>query len=215
MCTDVGMKPSSANSPKLFLASASPRRQELLTQIGVEFTVAPQNIDESPLVNETPRSLVCRLSREKAVACLQQRGDDAVIALGSDTIVVHDSKVMGQPANRQDAMEMLLRLSDSQHQVLTAVTLASDSLIETRLSTTRVQFRPITLAEAEAYWDTGEPRDKAGGYAIQGHAAVFVEYIEGSYSGVMGLPLFETAQLLQQFGLPCWHQSQKLEKHPG
>ena len=125
--------------------------------------------------------------------------------MGSDTIVVHGDTIMGQPRNREEATGMLEALSGSQHQVLTAVTLARGSESRTCLSATRVSFRPLAAKEIQAYWETGEPMGKAGAYAIQGYAAVFVESIEGSYSGVMGLPLFETAQLLADFGIPCWH----------
>ena len=172
--------------------------------------MAAQDIDETPRANETPEQMVCRLSREKAMVCLQQAGDDELVVLGSDTVVVHGSQIMGQPENKQQALQMLQTLSGSRHLVLTAVTVANLSHSETVLSTTGVKFRPISPIEAQTYWETGEPRGKAGSYAIQGYGAVFVEFIEGSYSGVMGLPLFETAQLLQQFGLPCWQAMDSL-----
>ena len=193
--------------PKLILASASPRRQELLAQIGVRYQLAPQNIDESPRAGETPLELVQRLAEEKARAALAQNTEPDIVVLGSDTIVVHDAEILGKPSNRQDALRMLELLSASSHEVHTSVSLCNSDQQSTLLSTTRVRFRSISVAEATAYWETGEPEGKAGGYAIQGLAAVFVESIAGSYSGVMGLPLFETAQLLQQFGVDSWQQS--------
>lgn len=199
--------------PRLILASASPRRQELLAQIGVRYQLAPQNIDESPRDGESPVELVRRLAEEKARAALAENAGPDIVVLGSDTIVVYDGVILGKPSNRQDALRMLALLSGSSHEVHTAVSICSSDQQSTLLCTTEVRFRPISDAEAAAYWDSGEPEGKAGGYAIQGLAAVFVESIAGSYSGVMGLPLFETAQLLQQFGIDSWqhldlHQSQ-------
>lgn len=195
--------------PELILASSSPRRQELLTQIGVRYQLAAQNIDETPRAGETPVALVRRLAEEKASAALAQNPVADIVVLGSDTIVVHDGEILGKPSGRQDALRMLERLSASWHEVHTAVSLCSHDQQSTLLSTTRVRFRALSAAEAACYWDSGEPEGKAGGYAIQGRAAVFVESIEGSYSGVMGLPLFETAQLLQQFGIESWQQPQQ------
>ena len=190
--------------PKLILASASPRRSELLAQIGVPFEVAAQHIDETAEAEESPENLVIRLSREKAAAALATQADAACVVLGSDTLVVLDSAIMGQPRNKADALQMLKALSGSSHRVLTAVTVCNSSHSRTKLSSTEVRFRDITASEAEAYWESGEPVGKAGAYGIQGLGAVFVESIVGSYSGVMGLPLFETAQLLQEFDVPCW-----------
>ncbi len=176
----------------------------MLQQIGVEFQVSPQHIDESPLAGETAQDLVCRLAAQKAQSCLASHAATDVVALGSDTTVVLDGNIMGQPESKDEAVNMLSSLSGSQHQVLTAVSLATKTDSQTQLSITEVRFRPLSNEEIEAYWHTGEPSGKAGAYAIQGYAAVFVESIAGSYSGVMGLPLFETAQLLGRFGINCW-----------
>jgi len=170
----------------------------------VECEVSPQDIDETANPGESPRDLVCRLAEGKARSCLAQQDGDNVVALGSDTVVVYEDRIMGQPRDREDALSMLQALSGVKHRVLTAVTLASRDKVESRLSSTEVCFRVIEKKEIEAYWETGEPLGKAGAYAIQGMAAVFVQSISGSYSGVMGLPLFETAELLTEFGLPCW-----------
>lgn len=189
--------------PILLLASASPRRQQLLQQIGVSCEVAPQDIDETPLPDEDPQQYVLRLAREKAHAAHTSAPGGSVI-LGSDTVVVCRGEILGQPRDEADALSMLQRLSATSHEVLTAVHMMDSRREMSKLCRTEVAFREITPAEAKAYWKTGEPRGKAGGYGIQGYAAVFVEAIAGSYSGVMGLPLFETAALLQEFGIPCW-----------
>lgn len=188
----------------LYLASQSPRRAELPTQIGVAFKTAPVDIDETPLANEAPTAYVKRLSIAKAQACYQQHPDHP--ALGSDTAVIIDKQILGKPRDKADAIKMLLQLSGREHHVLTGVALV-DQHVRYLQNDTRVRFRQINEAEAINYWHTGEPADKAGAYGIQGLGAVFIEQIAGSYSGVMGLPLFETAQLLQQaelaFGTFC------------
>lgn len=188
---------------KLVLASASPRRSELLRQIGVEFSTRAQDIDESAQSDELPEQLVQRLARQKAEAALQHCNEDEVV-LGSDTIVLLGDKVLGKPESADAAVSMLLALADNEHQVLTAVFVADRDRQSAALSKTTVRFRPIQEQEARAYWETGEPQGKAGGYGIQGQGAVFVQSISGSYSGVMGLPLYETAQLLKAFAVPCW-----------
>jgi septum formation protein len=184
-----------ATAPRICLASASPRRRELLAQIGVPHTVKPAHIDEALRAGESARDYVARLAREKALAVRAQ--DASLPVLGADTAVVLHGVIFGKPSGRDEAIEMLMRLSGRTHEVLTAVALAANGALAERLSVSRVTFRALTSAECGAYWDTGEPRDKAGAYAIQGHGAVFVERLEGSFSGVMGLPLFETAQLLR------------------
>lgn len=189
--------------PILLLASASPRRQQLLRQIGVSCQVAPQDIDETPLPDEDPQHYALRLAREKAHSAFSSAPGESVI-LGSDTVVVCGGEILGQPRDEADALSMLQRLSATSHEVLTAVHMMDSRREMSKLCRTEVVFREITPAEAKAYWQTGEPRGKAGAYGIQGYAAVFVEAIAGSYSGVMGLPLFETAALLQEFGIPCW-----------
>jgi septum formation protein len=183
--------------PRIALASASPRRRELLEQLGVAFEVVPADVDESIRPGESPESLVQRLARDKALAGLRRDGGGRPV-LGADTIVVADGEVFNKPADRADAMRMLMALGGREHQVMTAVAVATASdAVQEALSVTRVRMRPVTTTEAGAYWDSGEPAGKAGGYAIQGLGAMFIEHIAGSYSGVMGLPLYETARLLQ------------------
>ena len=188
----------------LFLASASPRRRELLTQIGVPFSLLSVAIDETPGAAELPDVYVQRLARDKALAGLALVDGASACVLGADTTVVLDQQILGKPADKADALAMLQALSGRDHQVMTAVALASRSGCEVRLVTSRVRFRSINLEEAEAYWASGEPQDKAGSYAIQGWGAVFVSALEGSYSAVVGLPLCETAQLLDAHGLRYW-----------
>jgi len=183
------------------LASQSPRRRELLRQIGVDFELLPVDIDETPLAGETPEACVQRLALEKARAGRAgQSAASTLPVMGADTIVVAGDAVLGKPADRGAAIEMLQLLSDSTHRVITAVALAGDHEAVC-MHTSHVTFRTLTARECEAYWETGEPQDKAGAYAIQGLAAMFITRLEGSYSGVMGLPLYETAALLQEFGI--------------
>jgi septum formation protein len=189
----------------LHLASGSPRRRELLAQIGVPFVTLIASIDETALPDEPAQRYVERLAREKALAGLAtlERSEGSVV-LGADTAVVLDGRILGKPNDRADALSTLAALSGREHEVMTAVALAAADRVESRVVVSRVRFRPLRPGEAEAYWATGEPRDKAGGYGIQGLAAVFVSQLEGSYSAVVGLPLCETAQLLEVFGIPCW-----------
>jgi septum formation protein len=186
--------------PVLVLASASPRRRELLWQIGVPHQVAVADIDERPLAGEAAADCVQRLARAKA-QCIWREG---LPVLGADTAVVLDGQMLGKPRDRGAALAMLARLSGRTHRVLTAVALVNQRGAQLRLSESEVQFRQLAPAECALYWDSGEPRDKAGGYAIQGLAAVFISALHGSYSGVMGLPLFETAALLDAAGVPRW-----------
>ncbi len=189
---------------QIILASASPRRHELLRQLAVDFSVASQDVDESQNVNESPLDYVRRMSDAKADSALARLLDnnDSVI-LAADTIVLCAQEVMGKPVDQADAVRMLLKLAGRDHQVLSAVTVATCSRREFALSQSTVSFRPISPEEAERYWHSGEPVGKAGAYGIQGRAAVFVNRLSGSYSGVMGLPLFETANLLEKFGIDC------------
>lgn len=180
----------------------SPRRRELLAQIGVPHTVVAAHVDESLLEDESPADYVARLARLKA-ATVRERGEILPV-LAADTTVVLDGVVYGKPAGRADGLAMLAALAGRTHQVLTAVALAIGSGIELRVNCSSVMFRNITRGEMEAYWETGEPRDKAGGYAIQGYGAVFVAALSGSYSAVMGLPLCETADLLREAGIRYW-----------
>lgn len=190
---------------ELFLASASPRRRELLAQIAVPCVTQIASIDENPLPAETAAAYVERLAREKARAGLLALGgrDDAVV-LGADTAVVLDGRILGKPADFAESRVMLQALSGRSHQVLTAVALVGDGREAARVVSSEVSFRTIGEAEIEAYWASGEPCDKAGSYGIQGLAAVFVSQLRGSYSAVVGLPLCETAELLGEFGIACW-----------
>lgn len=189
----------------LYLASGSPRRRELLAQIGVPFTPLIASIDETPWSDEPAAGYVERLAREKALAGLSMLAQAAgAVVLGADTAVVLDGQILGKPRDRADGLAMLGALAGREHQVLTAVALACAGRVESRVVTSRVAFRALRPGEAEAYWATGEPQDKAGGYGIQGLAAVFVSQLQGSYSAVVGLPLCETAQLLGEFGISCW-----------
>ena len=189
----------------LLLASASPRRRELLEQIGVNFISEAQDIDESVLSGETASQYVERLAREKALAgCKTSK----MTTLGSDTCVVLDEEILSKPSGTDDAKTMLSRLSGRSHQVLTAIAICENVNGEFKISSqvvcTDVSFIVLTPVQIERYVATGEPMDKAGSYGIQGKAAVFVSGIKGSYSNVVGLPLMETALLLQQHSIPVW-----------
>ena len=196
------MGPAQSRSPLVCLASVSPRRHELLAQIGVPHTVVAADIDESVRTGEAPRDYVLRMARQKALT-VRERGATLPV-LAADTTVVLDNTIFGKPRDRDDGLAMLGRLSGRTHEVLTAVALANSRDVTLRLSVSTVRFRGLSSEECAAYWETGEPRDKAGGYAIQGVAAVFIESLSGSYSGVMGLPLFETGELLRAAGVPYW-----------
>jgi septum formation protein len=193
----------------VYLASASPRRRELLRQIGVRFEVRPAAIGEDQLPGEAPDAYVLRLATAKAAAVANglAAGERAPV-LAADTAVVLDGVVLGKPSDRLEAAHMLERLSGRSHRVLTAVALRIGADTESLLSDSEVRFRAMTDAERLAYAATDEPLDKAGGYAIQGRAAVFIEYMRGSYSGVVGLPLFETAALLTRCGIRYWLTAQ-------
>lgn len=188
--------------PVLCLASESPRRRDLLWQIGVPHKAVGARVDESALPGESPGDYVERVALEKAMTV--RNGGERLPVLAADTAVVLDDTVYGKPVDRADALAMLGKLSGRTHLVLTAVALATDQTVELRVSASTVRLRDLPLAEREAYWQTGEPRDKAGAYAIQGLGAVFIESLSGSYSGVVGLPLAETAELLRSAGIACW-----------
>ncbi len=181
---------------KIILASRSPRRRELLEQIGVEHEVIDIDINESWNENEMPEDYVCRIAIEKARAgkALLKKN---IPVLAADTAVVLDGEILGKAENRNDAITMLTRLSGKTHEVLSAVTVINTQE-QTKISISKVTFKSLSKKEIENYCNTDEPIGKAGGYAIQGKAAVFIERLEGSYSGVMGLPLFETQQLLDR-----------------
>lgn len=193
---------------RIYLASASPRRRELLQQIGLAHEVlrvpAPPGEDEPQLPGESPDVYVLRTAREKAVRgeqWVRSQGLPALPVLAADTTVILDGAVLGKPADRADALRILQALSDTTHEVHTAVILAANGQLYESVSITQVAMRATSAAERERYCDSGEPYGKAGAYGIQGLASVFIERIAGSYSGVMGLPLFETAQLLAQAGI--------------
>ena len=189
----------------LYLASGSPRRRELLTQIGVPFSAISADIDETPLENESPSAYVERLARGKAEAgCRTVVSAADFCVLGADTAVVLDGKILGKPVDEAEACAMLMMLSGCEHEVLTAIAVREGERCESRVVSSLVRFRNISRDEAVAYWASGEPQDKAGGYGIQGLGAVFVAGLNGSYSAVVGLPLCETAELLGHFGIPCW-----------
>lgn len=182
---------------KVVLASQSPRRRELLEQIAVQHEVFIADVDESPLPNELPRDYVQRTARLKAEAAVKANPDRVVLA--ADTAVVCDQRIMGKPADEQDARDMLRLLSGRSHEVYCAVWVQQATESHSAVNVSQVTFRVITDDEITTYWHTGEPQDKAGAYAIQGRAAVFIKRLEGSFSAVMGLPLFETAQCLAPF----------------
>lgn len=199
--------------PQVYLASASPRRRQLLAQIGVTFQPISVSVDETPLFQEAPFDYVARLALAKArsgKALLMQdehkNADDFFPIqtlppiLGADTCVVLDGKILGKPCNRDHGLAMMGGLSGREHRVLSAVALVANHEV-VRVQESRVSFRSLSLDECQAYWDTGEPLDKAGGYAIQGRAAAFISELCGSYSGVMGLPLFETTELLKLYDI--------------
>lgn len=189
----------------LYLASGSPRRRELLTQIGVPFTVVSAAIDETPFANESAVAYVERLACGKAMAGFAALGQaSAACVLGADTAVIVDGLILGKPVDQADALAMLMALAGREHEVLTAIALTDGQRCETQCVSSQVRFRAISVEEATAYWRSGEPQDKAGGYAIQGLGSIFVTGLNGSYSAVVGLPVCETAQLLAQFGIPCW-----------
>jgi septum formation protein len=186
---------------QVLLASNSSRRRELLAQIGVCFGVVAVELDETPLSRETPEAYVLRVAMDKARAGRTLTvGRWKLPVLAADTAVVVEGRVLGKPRDRADGAAMVRLLAGRTHSVLTGVALVGE-LEQQALSTSEVSFRPIEPREIDAYWDTREPQDKAGGYAIQGVGAVFVSELRGSYSGVMGLPLFETARLLAGAGV--------------
>jgi septum formation protein len=196
----------SSGTDFVYLASASPRRRQLLAQIGVPFQVLKVEIDESVAPGEAPAAYVTRLAEAKAGSGLIRslEAGPARPVLAADTAVVIDGEILGKPKDAADAERMLALLSGRTHEVLTAVALAASGRLEQCVSRSEVRFRDITRAQARDYWNTGEPKDKAGAYAIQGFGAVFVAGLRGSFSGVMGLPLYETAEFLRSAGIPCW-----------
>lgn len=189
-----------SESPRIILASASPRRRELLDQLGITYDVVPADIHERPRSDESPEAYVRRVAAEKSLETWRSSGGRLPV-LAADTEVVLDGSILGKPQDFEHALRMLSQLAGREHRVLSAVSLRLGDEHWEALNVSSVTFRPISREEIEAYWATGEPRDKAGAYAIQGKGAIFVRHLSGSYSGVMGLPLFETAELLNRAGI--------------
>ncbi len=197
---------------RIYLASRSPRRRELLKQAGIAFEIMlfredmrrGVDVDESPHPDEDPQAYVLRIARSKAEAAnlrLQQRRLPDYPVLAADTTVVLGGRILGKPADHAEAQAMLSELSGRSHEVLTAVAVCRHERLETRLSVSTVEFAELSMARIRQYVATGEPLDKAGGYGIQGRAGAFVRRLSGSYTGVMGLPLYETVELLESFGM--------------
>ncbi|KMT63961.1 Maf family protein [Catenovulum maritimum] len=182
-------------SQAIYLASQSPRRKELLSQLNIQFDTLHAEIDETPFENEEPESHVNRLAQSKAKAGWE-KSDKTRPVLGSDTIVVLDNLILGKPKNQADAIATLLKLSGQKHQVMTSVSIVFDNKHYQEIVISQVEFAEITEKEALEYWQTGEPADKAGSYAIQGIGGQFVKHISGNYSAIVGLPLYQTKQLL-------------------
>jgi septum formation protein len=191
---------SSSNS-LIYLASASPRRSALLDQIGVPHRVQPVDVDETARSDEAANHYVRRLAVLKAETLWQKlAAAQRQLVLGADTAVVLDDEILGKPRDEQDCLRMLKLLSARTHQVFTAVALRASDGCQSRVNVSEVTFRKLAEEEIQRYWRSGEPADKAGAYAVQGRAALFIERIAGSYSGIMGLPLFETGELLAAVG---------------
>lgn len=186
--------------PVLHLASSSPRRREILTALGFDFSHAGVDIDEAALPGEPASDMVVRLATLKARSAFDT-GDYPMPVLGADTAVILDDRVFGKPASKQDALDMLAELSGRTHRVLTGIAVAAEGALRTALSLTEVEFREIRPDEAAAYWKSGEPAGKAGAYAVQGLGGIFVRSLNGSFTGVVGLPVFETAELLRRAGV--------------
>ncbi|MEZ0231944.1 MAG: nucleoside triphosphate pyrophosphatase [Methylophilaceae bacterium] len=189
---------------KIYLASRSPRRAELLQQMGIDFEVLPSDIDEAVAANESPAEYVLRLAKHKAQACvtyMEVHGLPILPILAADTTVAVDHLILGKPVDDKDAADMLRMMSGRCHEVHTAIAVINKGVVETALSTTLVEMSGLSEALIHAYVASGEPRDKAGAYGIQGLASTFIKRIDGSYSGVMGLPFFETAALLKNVGV--------------
>jgi len=190
---------------QLYLASQSPRRQTLLAQIGVDFRVLVPDVNETPWARETARNYVARIARAKASVGWMRICADGMQrypVLAADTAVIVGRRIFGKPITDEAAQGMLKTLSGCTHQVLTAIAITYENRMQIATSVSSVKFRRLSDAEITRYVASGEPQDKAGGYAVQGLAATFIARLEGSYSGVMGLPLFETARLLKTFGIP-------------
>lgn len=199
----------SISKPLIYLASASPRRSALLAQVGIPHAVMPVDIDESTQPGESPDLYVRRVASQKARALWERLQESVRLpVLAADTSVALDDQILGKPQDEEDEVRMLGRLSGRTHRVYTAITLQDAEHCRTKVNVSEVTFRRLSESEMRAYWRTGEPADKAGGYAVQGLAALFIERISGSFSGIMGLPLFETGELLESIG---WSMASGIE----
>jgi septum formation protein len=187
--------------PVLILASQSPRRKELLSQLGYQFETISADIDESIIDNELPRDYVLRLAIEKANVVAKNQATDSIV-LGSDTSVIFEQHILGKPESLEDCCKQLLMLSNNTHQVFTAIAVVKNNKVYSSIISTDVTFKTLSIEEIHRYWHTGEPQDKAGSYGIQGIGGQFVTQIKGSYSAVVGLPLYETAKLLAELDYP-------------
>lgn len=195
---------SDDNKPRLVLASASPRRSALLSEMGLEFDVLSTDIDESIGAGETPKHYVLRLAQQKAQAAKQILSVESKVQrtiLAADTIVCRGDDIFGKPKDKNDAMQIWSRLSDSEHEVMTGVSLLADNTEHSCIAKSQIRFDVISEAQMHAYWQSGEPVDKAGAYAIQGIASAWVQQLSGSYSNVVGLPLYEVNAILKNAGL--------------
>lgn len=189
---------------RICLASSSPRRQTLLKQLGIQFDVMVPDVNEAHITGESPEEYVIRLSRMKAQDVFrrrQQQGLEQIPVLGADTAVILDGKILGKPKDGQNGKAMLKKLSGKAHEVMSAISLHYRRYQRSMLSVSKINFASLSDEDIVTYWETGEPADKAGAYAIQGHAAAFIKSIEGSYSGVVGLPLYELDQMLKEMEL--------------
>ena len=203
--TEVNLEPGSPKPNKItvYLASASPRRRELLQQAGIRYQVILPDIDEVVQLGESAEVFVIRVAREKAQAgqaLVIKEGRPAAPVLGADTCIVLENEIIGKPGSRAEGIRMLTRLAGRSHEVLTGVALVEEGNIQQALSCSRVVFGPLSAKEIEDYWESGEPADKAGAYAIQGKAGAFIERIEGSYTGIVGLPLNEIVSMIKKTG---------------
>ena len=190
------------NQPRFYLASQSPRRLTILQELGYDFSVIKLEVDETPLVDEAPKTYVMRVARAKALAALSERENKNLPILAADTTVTIHGEILGKPKDTQDAIRMLEVLSGAQHEVHTAICMAkSEHEFSEMLSTSIIEFAHLSAKDIQSYCDTGEPMDKAGAYAIQGYAAAFIKYMQGSPSGVRGLPIYETVQMLKEYGI--------------
>ena len=195
------MQSTTSLDPQIYLASSSPRRVELLEQMGVTFSLLKISVPENPSDYESCDEYIYRLSQEKAGAGVLALNEDNIIVVAADTVILFGDRILEKPKNEEDAFRMLTSLSNKRHLVKTAVSVCNRFKCETIIQTSQVTFCELSAVEISAYWKSGEPCDKAGGYAVQGRGAIFIKRIEGSYSGIMGLPIYETARLLNNFGI--------------